>query len=56
MVTPDGATLPYRIVDGVKVFHLIPEEVEHSFAPGLEAKTWGYNGRTHGPTIEAGGT
>ena len=53
MVTPDGATLPYRIVDGVKVFHLIPEEVEHEFAPGLNAKTWGYNGRTHGPTIEA---
>ncbi|OLF78303.1 copper oxidase [Maricaulis sp. W15] len=53
VVTPDGATLPYRIVDGVKVFHLISEEVEHSFAPGLNAKTWGYNGRTHGPTIEA---
>ena len=53
VVTPDGATLPYRIVDGVKVFHLISEEVDHEFAPGLNARTSGYNGRTHGPTIEA---
>ncbi|WP_109261424.1 multicopper oxidase family protein [Hyphobacterium indicum] len=52
VITPDGATLDYRIVDGVKVFHLIAEEVEHEFAPGLTARTWGYNGRTHGPTIE----
>lgn len=53
VVTPNGATLPYRVVDGVKIFHLVPEEVDHEFAPGLTAKTWGYNGRTHGPTIEA---
>lgn len=53
VVTPDGASLPFRIVDGVKVFHLVAEEVEHEFAPGLRALTWGYNGRTHGPTIEA---
>ncbi|MEE2527329.1 copper oxidase [Hyphobacterium sp. HN65] len=52
VITPNGATLDYRIVDGVKVFHLIAEEVEHEFAPGLTARTWGYNGRTHGPTIE----
>lgn len=53
VVTPNGATLPYRVVDGVKVFHLIAEEVEHEFAPGLNATCWGYNGRVHGPTIEA---
>jgi len=53
VVTPDGATLPHRVVNGVKVFHLVAEEVEHEFAPGLRATTWGYNGRTHGPTIEA---
>lgn len=53
VVTPNGATLPFRIVGGVKVFHLVAEEVEHEFAPGLVARTWGYNGRTHGPTIEA---
>ena len=52
VVTPNGATLDYRLVDGVKVFHLVAEEVEHEFAPGLSARTWGYNGRTHGPTIE----
>lgn len=53
VVTPNGATLPYKVIDGVKVFHLIAEEVEHEFAPGLEARCWGYNGRVHGPTIEA---
>ncbi len=51
--TLDGATLEYKVVDGVKVFHLVAEEVEHEFAPGLRAKCWGYNGRCHGPTIEA---
>jgi manganese oxidase len=53
VVTPNGATLDFKIVDGVKVFHLVAEEVEHEFAPGLTAKCWGYNGRVHGPTIEA---
>jgi len=37
----------------VKVYHLIAEEVDNEFAPGLKAKCWGYNGRVHGPTIEA---
>lgn len=53
VVTPNGATLAFRVVDGVKVFHLIAEEVEHEFAPGLRSHCWGYNGRVHGPTIEA---
>ena len=53
VVTPNGAALPWRIVGGVKVYHLIAEEVEHEFAPGLKAFCWGYNGRVHGPTIEA---
>src|SRR6266481_4393510 len=52
VVTPNGATLPYKVVGGVKVFHLIAEEIDHEFAPGLKAKCWGYNGRTPGPTIE----
>ncbi len=52
-VTPDGATLAFRVVDGVKVFHLIAEPVRHEFAPGLVAECWGYNGQVHGPTIEA---
>ena len=50
---PGGAKLPWKIVDGVKVYHLIAEEVEHEFAPGLKAQCWGYNGGVHGPLIEA---
>ena len=50
---PGGAKLPWKIVNGVKVYHLIAEEVEHEFAPGLKAKCWGYNGGVHGPLIEA---
>jgi FtsP/CotA-like multicopper oxidase with cupredoxin domain len=53
VVTPNGAALPWKVVDGVKVYHLIAEEVWHEFAPGLRARCWGYNGRVHGPTIEA---
>jgi FtsP/CotA-like multicopper oxidase with cupredoxin domain len=53
VITPDGVTLPWKVVDGVKVYHLVAEEVEHEFSPGLRAKCWGYNGRVHGPTIEA---
>ncbi|MDQ3732100.1 MAG: copper oxidase, partial [Pseudomonadota bacterium] len=53
IITPNNVSLPWKIVDGVKVYHLIAEEVEHEFAPGLRAKCWGYNGRVHGPTIEA---
>ena len=53
VITPNGAALPWKVVDGVKVFHLIAEEVEHEMAPGLKAHCWGYNGRVHGPTIEA---
>jgi FtsP/CotA-like multicopper oxidase with cupredoxin domain len=51
--TPNGVALEFRIVDGVKVFHLVAQEVLHEFAPGLQAHCWGYNGRVHGPTIEA---
>lgn len=53
VVTPNNISLPWKIVDGVKIYHLIAEEVEHEFAPGLKAHCWGYNGRVHGPTIEA---
>lgn len=52
-ITPDGATLPFRVVEGVKVFHLVAEDVEHEFAPGMRVRALGYNGRVHGPTIEA---
>ena len=53
VITPNGVSLPWNVVDGVKVYHLVAEPVEHEFAPGLRAHCWGFNGRVHGPTIEA---
>jgi FtsP/CotA-like multicopper oxidase with cupredoxin domain len=53
VITPGGATLDYKVVEGTKVYHLIAEEVLHEFAPGLKAHCWGYSGRVHGPTLEA---
>ncbi len=51
--TLNGWTLPYKMKNGVKEFHLVAEEIEHEFAPGSVAKCWGYNGTTPGPTLEA---
>ena len=53
VIVPNGWTLPFTIIDGAKVFHLVAEEVDHEFLPGLVAKCWGYNGSVHGPVIEA---
>jgi manganese oxidase len=60
VIVPNGWTLPFKIVDGVKVFHLVAEDVpNHEFVPpaegfeGLYANCWGYNGSVHGPVIEA---
>jgi FtsP/CotA-like multicopper oxidase with cupredoxin domain len=53
VVTPNGGTLPYKMKSGVKEYHLIAEPVEREFAPGMNVKCWGYNGRTPGPTIAA---
>ena len=53
VITPNGTALPYKVIDGAKIFHLIAEAVDHEFAPGLRAQCWGFNGRVHGPTIEA---
>ncbi len=51
--TPNGSTLSWRVIDGIKVYHLIAEPVKREFAPGLVIDGWGYNGQTPGPTIEA---
>lgn len=51
--TLNGWTLPHRLINGVKEFHLVAEEFQHEFAPGSVATVWGYNGSTPGPTIEA---
>jgi len=53
VVTPNGATLEWKMVKGVKEFHLTVEEIEWEIAPGMKIHAWGYNGRTPGPTIEA---
>src|SRR5258706_13141237 len=54
VVIPNGAALPFKIVGGVKVFHLVAEEIDHAFDPGLRAKGWGFNGRVNGTIIESG--
>jgi len=57
-VTLNGSTMPWKLVDGVKVFHMTCDEVWHEFVPktsaneALRAKCWGYNKQVHGPTIE----
>ncbi len=53
VITPNGSTLPFRDVGGVKVGHLVAEAFQHEIAPGLVTEVWGYNGSTPGPTIEA---
>ncbi len=52
VVTLNGWTLPWRMRDGVKEFHLVAEPVLREFAPGMTAHLWGYNGQSPGPTIE----
>lgn len=53
VVTPNGETLPYELINGQKVFKLIVDECEHEIAPGMIINAWCYNGKTPGPTIEA---
>jgi FtsP/CotA-like multicopper oxidase with cupredoxin domain len=53
VVTLNGWTLPFRINNGWKEFHLVAEPVERELAPGMKAHLWGYNGASPGPTIEA---
>ena len=52
VVTLNGWSLPWRMQDGIKEFHLIAEPVEREIAPGMTAHLWGYNGQSPGPTIE----
>jgi len=53
VATLNGWTLPFKMNNGVKEFHLVAEEVEREIAPGMTARLWGYNGQAPGPTIEA---
>jgi len=52
VVTLNGWTLPWRISNGWKEFHLVAEPVRRQLAPGMTAHLWGYNGQSPGPTIE----
>jgi FtsP/CotA-like multicopper oxidase with cupredoxin domain len=52
VVTLNGWTLPWRMNNGVKEFHLVAEPVVREMAPGFKANLWGYNGQSPGPTIE----
>ena len=52
VVTLNGWTLPWRMNNGVKEFHLVAEPVVREVAPGFKVNMWGYNGQSPGPTIE----
>ena len=52
VATLNGWTLPWRMRNGWKEFHLTAEPVEREFAPGMVGHLWGYNGQSPGPTIE----
>jgi FtsP/CotA-like multicopper oxidase with cupredoxin domain len=50
--TLNGWSLPWRMNNNVKEFHLVAEPVKREVAPGMVAYLWGYNGQSPGPTIE----
>ena len=52
VVTLNGWSLPWRMNNGIKEFHLVAEPVVREMAPGMKANLWGYNGQSPGPTIE----
>ncbi len=52
VVTLNSWTLPWRMNNGVKEFHLVAEPVVREVAPGFHVNMWGYNGQSPGPTIE----
>ncbi len=50
--TPDVNDLPFKLDNGVKVFHLVAEPVKQQIAPGRMLDLWGFNGSAPGPTIQ----
>ena len=52
VATLNGWSLPWRMNNNVKEFHLVAEPVKREIAPGMFANLWGYNGQSPGPTIE----
>ena len=51
VVTPDIPDLPFKLENGVKVFHLVAEPVKQQVIPGRVFDLWGFNGSAPGPTI-----
>jgi manganese oxidase len=51
-VTPDLPKLPWKLVNGVKEFHLVAKHTRREFLPGEWIDVWGYNDSMPGPTIE----
>lgn len=49
---PDLDKLPWKMVNGAKEFHLVPQAVQREFLPGYFMNVYGYNGSMPGPTIE----
>jgi FtsP/CotA-like multicopper oxidase with cupredoxin domain len=49
---PDLKKLSWKVVDGVKEFHLVSQPVRREILPGLWMDTYGYNGDMPGPSIE----
>jgi len=50
--TPDIPNLPWKMDNGVKVFHLVAEPVKRQIHPDKTIDVWGYNGTSPGPTIQ----
>ena len=44
VVTLNGWSLPWRMSNGWKEFHLVAEPIMREMAPGMKANLWGYNG------------
>lgn len=53
VVTPDLPSLPWKMKEGVKEYHLVAEHVRREVLPDQWFDFWGYNGSMPGPTIEA---
>ncbi len=52
VISPDVPDMPWRLVDGVKVFDIRVEPVRIEFVPGRNVDAWGMNGSVPGPTIQ----
>lgn len=53
VVTLNGWTLPWRMNNGVKEFHLVAEPVVREMTPGFKVNMWGYNGQSPGRRLKS---